>query len=220
MVILEKNEDSSGVVSGKEVLRFSHAGGPVCLDLAETLVDRHSKRGKEHLNCYLDLVAWSVERGLLTEAQARQLKKEATNQPAKAYRVYKRTVALREAIYRIFSAVADERQPSVADMDIFNSEFSGLIARSGIVMTESGFQWEWVEDDEEILDRMLWPVVRSVAVLMMSNDLDRLRECAAGDCNSLFMDTTKNRSRKWCAMKSCGNREKARKHYQKTKQTP
>lgn len=76
----------------------------------------------------------------------------------------------------------------------------------------SSFVWGW-DDAAPALDRPLWPVARSLAELLTSDELPRVRECAADNCAWLFIDTSKNRSRRWCDMAVCGNRAKARRHY-------
>ena len=80
-----------------------------------------------------------------------------------------------------------------------------------IVSTKEGFKWDWSE--ELALDRMLWFIARSAADLLTSGNLDRVRQCGDEECGWLFIDTTKNRSRRWCDMTDCGNRAKARRHY-------
>jgi predicted RNA-binding Zn ribbon-like protein len=52
---------------------------------------------------------------------------------------------------------------------------------------------------------MLGPVAKSAADLLASEELDLARECAGDDCGWLFIDRTRNHSRRWCDMKSCGN---------------
>jgi predicted RNA-binding Zn ribbon-like protein len=42
---------------------------------------------------------------------------------------------------------------------------------------------------------------------------DRVRECPADDCRLIFLDTSRPGSRRWCSMRRCGNRAKARTHY-------
>jgi len=64
---------------------------------------------------------------------------------------------------------------------------------------------------------VLWPVAHDAAELLASDQLPRLRECAADDCCWLFLDESKNRSRVWCDMRVCGNRAKARRHYARTR---
>jgi predicted RNA-binding Zn ribbon-like protein len=78
-------------------------------------------------------------------------------------------------------------------------------------------EWSWIAQDD-VLDRMLWPVIRSAADLLTSQDLWSVKICASDSCNWLFLDTSKNQSRRWCDMKSCGNRAKVHRHYERRKQ--
>lgn len=56
-----------------------------------------------------------------------------------------------------------------------------------------------------------------VAELITDTDPHRLRRCDGPSCVLVFLDTTRNRSRRWCAMESCGNRAKAAAHYRRTR---
>jgi predicted RNA-binding Zn ribbon-like protein len=60
---------------------------------------------------------------------------------------------------------------------------------------------------------MLWPIAQSAADLMTSDKRNSVRQCGADDCAWLFLDESRNHSRRWCDMKTCGNRQKARRHY-------
>ena len=44
---------------------------------------------------------------------------------------------------------------------------------------------------------------------------NRIRRCAHPDCVLYFLDTTKNGTRRWCSMRTCGNRAKAMRHYRR-----
>jgi predicted RNA-binding Zn ribbon-like protein len=68
--------------------------------------------------------------------------------------------------------------------------------------------------DESGLDGILWPILRSAARLLTDGDHSRLGQCADDrGCGYLFYDTSRNRSRRWCDMNSCGNRAKSQRHY-------
>jgi predicted RNA-binding Zn ribbon-like protein len=82
---------------------------------------------------------------------------------------------------------------------------------------EAAFAWTWAEPASR-LDAPLWPLVRQAAELLVGADLKRVRECAASDCRWLFLDTSKNHSRRWCDMKSCGNRAKVRRFYRRKRE--
>ena len=87
---------------------------------------------------------------------------------------------------------------------------SAASARLRLAQDGEEFRWDW--DDEEALDRMLWPVARSAGELLTSDRLGQVRVCAADDCDWLFLDTSRNGSRRWCDMRVCGNRSKVRRY--------
>ncbi len=202
--------DASRGRQGEEYL-FELSGGRLCLDFANTVSGSRTVRPTERLRSYGDLVSWSRQAGVVTDGQAERLLRQAGRRPSDAAAVLERAVALREAIYRVFSAVAAGRAPGPADLAGLNEALAGALARSRLVPAGGRFAWSWA-DDEAALDPMLGPVTRSAADLLTSDDLGLVRECASDDCTWLFMDTSRNRSRRWCDMRSCGNRAKARRH--------
>ena len=189
----------------------------LCLGFANTLGNRLTGHAVERLNSYGDLVAWEREQGMLSEPEAEQLAQEAARRPVEAASTLARALVLREAIYRIFSAVAGEHSPDATDMMTLNIALASALAVLHIVATEHGFAWAWSRGGEG-LDRVLWPVILSTVSLLTSNALRAVRECAAPNCGWLFLDTTRNHSRRWCDMLVCGNRAKARRLYERKKQ--
>ena len=189
-------------------------GGRLSLDFVNTADWHASDHPVEFLTSYSDLVAWSQHVGILTDHQAQRLLKEAARRPVDASAVLERAITLREAIYRIFWAISRGRPPQAADLATFNVELSGALAQSRIVSTAEGFTWDWA-DAEDTLDWMLWPVAHDAAGLLTSEELDRVGQCADDRCGWLFLDTSRNRSRRWCSMEDCGNRAKARRHYKR-----
>ena len=191
----------------------------LCLDFANTADWHASDHPQETLNSYADLVSWAKETGILTDLQARQLTCEAAARPQAARAVLERAVILREAIYRVFSDLAGCRLPDASDLTILNGELSEALARLQIVQVADAFVWEWT-GGEAALDRILWPVVRSAADLLISEKLSRVGQCADDrGCGWLFLDMSRNRSRRWCDMKDCGNRAKAKRHYNRIRKS-
>jgi predicted RNA-binding Zn ribbon-like protein len=188
--------------------------GHLSLAFANTVAWRAGDSPEERLTSYRDLVAWGQQTGILTDHEAEQLLKEAARRPREAATVLERAITLREAIYRLFSALSGGRPPEASDLATLNAELSHAMTRSQIVPRAEDFVWEWV-DAERVLDRMLWAVVRDAADLLTSDDLNRVRECAGDGCGWLFFDRSRNRSRRWCAMEDCGNRAKARRFYER-----
>lgn len=193
---------------------FEITGGALCLDLANTVDNRLREQPRELLRGFADLLAWSRQAGALTAQQAAHLLRVAARRPVATRATLHRALELREALFRIFSAAAAGRPASPADMTLFNTAAANAFRNLRVGRTRRGFAWEW-KDDRAALDRMLWPVLRAAAELLTSRDLGRVRECAADTCGWLFLDRSKNGSRRWCNMKVCGNRAKVREFYRR-----
>jgi predicted RNA-binding Zn ribbon-like protein len=187
----------------------------LCLDFINT-AGTHSDPNDHHLNTYADLIAWSHFVGILDDAEALRLLELAARQPSDAETALHKAIVVREAMYEIFADIAADQSPQMRDLDILNEVIVEARAHMRLVPTKHGYDWEWVNMGGR-LDQMLWPVVWSAAELLLSGDYKHLRECAADDCDWLFMDTSRNHSRRWCSMESCGNRAKARRHYKRVR---
>jgi predicted RNA-binding Zn ribbon-like protein len=186
-------------------------GGSLCLDFVNTVEPRNRPGGREWLPDYASLVAWSRFAGSLTAPQADRLRREAARRPAAAAAVHAWALSLRESLYLLFAALADGREPATGDLETLNVALGQATARARLVRAGGAFAWAWDADDVP-LERPVWPVARSAAELLTSDELARVRACA-GDvagCGWLFVDRTKNRSRHWCHMGGCGTEAKAR----------
>jgi predicted RNA-binding Zn ribbon-like protein len=191
--------------------------GWLCLDFANTMDWHASEHPVEGLTSYAALIDWTRKINLLSETTADQLSRLARQHPAEADSTLQRAIALREAIYRVFAAVSHGQTPAAVDLDTFNAELADQLARSKLTWTVDGFDWAW-HGSEEALDQMLWWIIHSASELLTSEQLNRVGVCADDrGCGWLFFDTSRNRSRQWCDMRGCGNRAKARRHYEKVK---
>jgi predicted RNA-binding Zn ribbon-like protein len=194
---------------GTPAATFKLRGGRLCLDFANTVGVHTGGIQQEKLKSYADLLAWSQQVGSVTDHEAQRLHVHAAGNPAAAAAVLEKAITLREAIYRIFSAVASGHHPAVADLALLNRLLAEALAHAQIVPTAEGFTWGWAHAGDR-LDWMLWPIVRSAAELLTSGELGRVRECAGDICGWLFVDMSRNRSRRWCDMQDCGNVAKVR----------
>lgn len=199
----------------REAGNLELVGGQLCLDFANTVSTRIESLRCEYLTCYGDLVEWSRHAGILTDNEVQRLRREAARRPAEAAAVLNQAIAMRETIYRIFSAIAHQQPPAVTDVAALNAAFAEVLGRLRVLPSGEGFEWQWAQDPHA-LDIMLWPIVRSAADLLTSTDLRRVRQCARRErCDWLFIDTSKNQSRRWCSMNLCGSRDKARRYYRR-----
>lgn len=187
--------------------------GQVSLDLVNTIDWRSSDAPRELLNSYSDLLRWARHTGLIKDQEARKLMVEAEKYPQKGSAALKRAIMLRETLFRIFSAAANQRRAEAADLNSLNQRLSEALSRLRLKPEREGYLWEW-KCGEADLERMLWPVVRSASELLTSANLSLLRQCPGEGCAWLFVDTSRNKSRRWCTMEICGNRSKARRHYE------
>jgi predicted RNA-binding Zn ribbon-like protein len=194
---------------------FDLSGGNLCLDFANTA--RYVGAPREDLPTYLALVSFAEQAGAVTRADARALVAAAEKKPAAAARVLARGLALRNAIFRIFSAIAGERKVDAGDLAVLDRAAADAAAHAHLVPRDGGFTWEVEAAALRELEGPLWPVVRSATDLLTSSEVGTVRECALETCSWLFLDHSKNQKRRWCDMKVCGNRSKARRHYARTK---
>ncbi len=197
--------------TARSAANVSLLGGNLCLDFANTADYHASEHPQELLTCYEDLVAWSQHVGLLSKPTAQRLLLQASQRPADAATVLEQAIELRETIYRIFAATAHRERPRQDDLARLSVQAGHAFKQSQIVESNGGFRWKPLAD-VDALDQMLYPIARSAADLLTSHELGRVRQCAdvLDGCGYLFVDTTRNRSRRWCDMRDCGNRAKAR----------
>ena len=194
--------------------------GHLCLDFANTVEWHASDLPEERLRTFADLVAWAGDIQLISPEEAVEMSAGAAREPEAAQAALQEAVALREAIYHIFSAAGRAQAPEQADLDVFNRTLSDALSRAAIQPGADGFCWARAPETRP-LDRILAPVVLSAAELLTSDDLYRVGECAdEGGCGWLFYDTSRNRSRRWCSMGDCGNRAKAQRHYRRKRGGP
>jgi predicted RNA-binding Zn ribbon-like protein len=186
--------------------------GKLALDFANTVGWHASEHPEETLHHYEDLLSWGEQAGAISASEAEGLRADATRGTEAADATLEQARIFRETIYRIFSAIAGGDAPAASDLDSLNRALAIALPHGILVPDQEGFAWGW-RAEPGALDRVLWPVARAAGVLLTSDDLDRVRQCADDDCGWLFLDMSKNRSRRWCDMKSCGNRAKARRYY-------
>ena len=199
-----------GTVEGAP--RFEMRGGLACLDFVNTVGWRMTGCPKEFLGSYANLLAWGSQAGVLGAAEAWRLSERAARAPEEARAVLSRATSLREAVYGAVSAAIAGDLPDQGDLAGINRELSVSLGRLRIAFADGSYGWGWDDGGEAGLDRPLWPVARSAAELLTSPALGRVRACAGEGCGWLFLDESRNRSRRWCDSRDCGNRERVRRH--------
>jgi predicted RNA-binding Zn ribbon-like protein len=195
---------------------FDLTGGNLSLNLANSVSRRDDpERRREHLESYADLIALARQSEIISSKQAAELRSYAMEHESEARQTFRNAIALREAIYRAFSAIAQGKPAAKPDLDLVSECTAEALQHRYVTRSDVGYRWEWRAEPKHQLDRILWPMAQSAAELLTSEELKLVRFCEADDCEWLFLDHSRNRSRRWCDMTSCGNRQKARRHYQR-----
>jgi len=197
----------------RRVATLKRVGGDLALDFANTADWHDTDAPEEMLNEYEDLVIWALGAGAIDEDAAQRLRTGALRCPTTACAALNEARALREVLFRIFSAVAAAAAAAGDDLAALSEACSAAAAHRRIVHAGGNYRWSWTDDGH--LHRPLWPVAIAAAELLASGPLDRVKKCEDGRCGWLFLDTSRNRSRRWCDMADCGNRAKARRYYRR-----
>jgi predicted RNA-binding Zn ribbon-like protein len=194
---------------------FDLRGGHPALDLVNSLDNRFSPAGPtELLSDYGDVLRFAEQSQLLDAARARQLLRAAT--PAAAARALQRVRGLREALATTLYGLVEGRQPRAAELHTLEGYFRDAAAhrelrwpasRAAEARGPASWQWGRFEKDSEL---PVWALAGAAAELIVSAAIRHLRACGSDTCRWLFLDASKNHTRRWCNMKVCGNRMKAR----------
>lgn len=190
-------------------------GDWLCLDFANSVDDRTGDHPRDSLGAYADLVRWGWHASVLTDAERDELLATGRARPEEAAAVFARAIDLREAIYRAFAAIAAGENPAAPDLATIQD--AHLTALGHARLTRGDERFDWTLDADPALDHPLWPIALSAVDLLTSDRLSRVKQCPCDDCGWLFLDVSKNATRRWCSMDSCGSRAKMRRQYARRK---
>lgn len=175
------------------------AGGHVALDLINTVEPRFTTADQvEHLVSPADLLAWAHRVGLIDDAETTAVRRAWSGSPAQAAADLDAALELREALYRTLSGDRD-------DLALLAGRWAAAGSRTTLVAEGGGYR---LAVAASIPDRLAVAAVD----LLTTADLTRLHACpvADGGCGWLFLDLSRNGSRRWCVMEDCGAKAKAR----------
>jgi predicted RNA-binding Zn ribbon-like protein len=181
-----------------------------CLAFVNTVRWNGAELGRdEQIIGYGQLLDWAVCEGVLTEENADRLREVAAADPDARRRALGTAWSFRRALHDCLRAVARQEAPPPASIGLLNAALTDAAPPFLIAIRSQGLA---LSTPSPAHPDLLQPIVRAFTRLLGSADLGRLRECEAAGCGQLYLDTTKNRSRRWCDMATCGNRAKARRH--------
>jgi predicted RNA-binding Zn ribbon-like protein len=189
-------------------------GGALCLDFANTIHDYAGPDPQEELNRFDDLVNWSQLARIINANDARRFLRAAGKNPVAAKRTLRQAKELRSALYAIFRAVTQKQGINKKEFDLVLGFLSEAVKHLTIGHDRGAvYSLSWNKGLGSEL--ILYEVVQSAAGLLATVSDQRLRQCSGKQCTWLFIDSSKNGSRRWCEMQRCGSREKSRRYYHK-----
>jgi len=195
-----------------EMTRFQDLrldGGELCLDFANTIHDRKAEEQRDYLGSVDDLVAWLEYSGGISKRQAGVLRDRTSAQPEASAKIYRRGIQLREAVFGIFSSLADRKEPQSEDLQLLNKCVEDAL-RARVLTHERGtINVAWKDDSSP--DTILGMIALSAFHLATSDRLSSVKLCPR--CHWLFLDKSKNQRRRWCSMETCGSNDKALNYY-------
>jgi predicted RNA-binding Zn ribbon-like protein len=195
--------------SGRGILTVPLEGGQLALDFVNTLGglrDQPPSPEDELLVSYDDLVDWCVRLDVISEADARKLRRAAARDERGARRAFRRARDLRELIYAIFRPIADGAEPPAKLLARLRDAERDALADASLEPDDGAMRWTWPPPRD--LTDPLRPIVHAAVELLTGGPLEHVKIC--GNCRWLFLDQSRNHSRRWCSMDECGTQMKQR----------
>ena len=200
--------------------RFDFLGGDPCLDFVNTVDWWRSDSPRDRVRCYEDLLDWSEQAGLFGSGAGDALRPAAAKRAADAERALRRARTFRASLYRILAAAAAADPPDAKDLHTITVLARRSATHSRLEIRGDRFIWSLNDTGRCDLEWPVWELARAAVALLTSEVRRRIRQCADEKCGWFFIDQSRNHSRRWCDMRSCGNRAKARRSYARSKRDP
>jgi len=198
------------------IANLDRLGGDPALDFVNTVDSRFKPEPASYLRTLDDIVEWHVMTGLLPAATAKEIRATAAADPQLAEFAYRYGIGLREVLYRIFNTLAQGGTPKAADVDAFNTVLAAQRPYRQLGVDPEGVRWQWRFDPAKP-QSIFGPVAEAAAELLTSDRRTHVKECPGDNCGWLFLDTSRNHSRHWCSMQTCGTAAKVRRFRKKQK---
>lgn len=191
--------------------RLPLVGGAPALDLANTASGRGSALHLDHLLEPLHLLDWACHARVAAPQALAAVRALLADDAAGAALLLARALALREAVHRAGGRLAAGDAAAVGDLEAIAGEHSRTLAAARLEARDGRHAWGWPSAARP-LDQLLGPLALSAVTLLTGAEPSRLKQCPGTGCGWLFLDRSRNRSRRWCEMEVCGNRAKSRRH--------
>jgi predicted RNA-binding Zn ribbon-like protein len=209
-----------------DITELPLVGGHVALDLVNTVTPRASIGGHEQHDHLVDppaLLLWGRRVGLVDEQEANAVAQVWRQDPGSAHAALTGARDVREALHLILLAAGGLAAPDASmlgpALELLHGRWAASVGRSRLVLdsgVSSGVRLAVGMTPTLLPDR----AVDAALDLLRTGDLARLRRCPpdAGGCGWLFLDHSRNGSRRWCRMADCGTEVKVRRLTQRRRE--
>ena len=192
-------------------------GGDAALDFVNTVTGR-DETPRDWLDSYARLLEWAGRAKLLPPKSIQSLARRSERDPSASERALAKAKRLRETLFEIGRDLAKRRIPQPEALELLREHWLAG-AEAHVFALEGGRLAAVLDREADGLDLVSSMVAWRFAANVLVHTRGRLKICDGPNCAWLFLDTSKNGSRRWCDMKVCGNRAKARRHYAKQRAT-
>jgi predicted RNA-binding Zn ribbon-like protein len=191
---------------------FSFVGHYRCLDFVNTALV--AARGRaDPIQDFDGLVSWLHDAGLIDAAQ-RSVAFEKWSRGREAQQVYAGALLFRIRLKEIAEKLTSRGQVPKSGLDAINEQLQSRVTRAKLKRGKSGFV-ERLETELTEPRQLIVPLAQSAADLLCNGELSLVKRCANPSCSLFFYDTSKNHTRRWCSMDTCGSRMKMAAYYQR-----
>jgi predicted RNA-binding Zn ribbon-like protein len=185
-------------------------GGHPAVDFVNTVHSWRSDPPPDYLHGFDDFIDWNRMFELIGPESAARFKAAPAKEKARAFR---EALELRHDLHELLGAVADEKPLPQPALDHLNDVVRRTAAWRRLAADEetggTTISCVWNLSEAPVA-AALGPVAWQAVNLLEHGRLERLKECPGESCGWLFIDSSKNRSRTWCSMKTCGNTAKVK----------
>ncbi len=193
---------------------ISLEGNHLALDFINTVDNRGSPKEYDWLTTYGDAIVWAEQLKIIQPKATKKLFEDTHHHKTVIY--HHQIIETRENLRQIFEAVINDTIPHNQTWKHFNEMLQWSMRNSAVKPNNEGYTWYFPHIEDDPIG-FLQPILKDAADLLITGDLSRVKRCADEICGWFFLDLSKNKSRRWCSMKDCGNRTKVKRHYERKK---
>jgi len=198
-------------------LMESAASEDLAIRFVNTMAWRLRDPVEERLQSCWALLDWLRENGVADAKHLKGISRTWEKEPSLANGVYEFAIGLREAVYKLLVARIQDATPPERSLAVLND----VLSKSGPILKAScsarGYVWQSRAVDGDVRD-LLTPIALSTVELTTGGRSAKVRQCQDDrGCGWLFVDGSRAQNRRWCSMGDCGNRAKARRHYERVR---